>query len=82
MAIPPRQSWARSLNKPAAALMVELVKEDLLVFRASPPEHWRKIWSPHLLERLNTEIERRTRVVGIFSNAAAITRQVGAFLLE
>jgi hypothetical protein len=37
----------------------------------SPQPHWRKVWSTNLLERVNEEIKRRTRVVGIFPNDAA-----------
>ncbi len=53
----------------------------MLAFQVFPPEHWRKIWSTNPLERLNKEIKRRTRVVGIFPNAATIIRLVGALLL-
>ena len=54
----------------------------MLAFRHFPKDHWRKIWSTNLLERVNEEIKRRTRVVGIFPNDDAITRLVGAVLLE
>lgn len=67
---------------PAGAALMEQAKEDVLAFRNFPPEHWRKIWSTNSLERLNKEIKRRTRVVGIFPKDAAILRLVGALLLE
>lgn len=47
-----------------------------------PKEHRAKIHSTNPLERLNGEIKRRTEVVGIFPNEAAITRLIGAILLE
>jgi len=47
-----------------------------------PLQHWRMIRTTNSLERINKEIRRRTRVVGIFPNEASCLRLVSALLME
>ena len=67
---------------PKLAVLMDTAETDVLAFMAFPKEHRAKIHSTNPLERLNGEIKRRTEVVGIFPNEAAIVRLVGAILLE
>jgi putative transposase len=67
---------------PAVATMLADAKADLTAFAGFPPAHWTKIWSTNPLERLNKEVKRRTNVVGIFPDDAAVLRLAGAVLIE
>lgn len=80
-----RQNLAHVLHimekrHPKAAKVLEDAGEDMLAFMHFPSAHWRKIHSTNLVERLNREIKRRTRVVSIFPNDKSLTHLVSGIL--
>jgi transposase-like protein len=69
-------------SHPKVAAMLDDAQPDLLAFAGFPTRHWRQIWSTNPLERVNKEIKRRTDVVGVFPNPAALLRLAGSVLIE
>ncbi len=67
---------------PKLSDLLDAAEADVLAYMHFPKAHRTQIHSTNPLERLNAEVKRRTDVVGIFPNGAAITRLVGALLLE
>ena len=67
---------------PKLAALMDEAGHDVFAYMTFPKEHRSKLHSTNPLERLHGEIKRRTNVVGIFPNEDAITRLIGAILVE
>jgi len=67
---------------PKAADVLIDAKNDILAYMIFPQEHWKRIYSNNILERLNKEVKRRTNVVGVFPDEPSVIRLVGAILQE
>jgi putative transposase len=90
-AAPDRASAGETLAAVAAQLepaagkvarLLEDAEEELLAYMRFPREHWPKIRSTNPLERVNLEIARRSDVVGIYPNDAALLRLATSLLVE
>ena len=67
---------------PKVETMLRGAADAITAFADFPVPHWKKIWSTNPLERLNKEVKRRTDVVGVFPNPAALLRLAGSVLVE
>ncbi len=67
---------------PKASQLLLNAEDDVLAFMTFPRVHWIRIYSTNVLERLNKEVKRRTKVVEIFPDIPSVIRLVGTLLAE
>ena len=65
-----------------AADTMERFIPGLVNYRIAPQEHWRRIRTTNMLERLNKELKRRSRAIGAFSNDASLLHLAGTILMD
>ena len=67
---------------PAVADRLRQAREEITAFADFPDAHWRKVWSTNPVERSNREVKRRTGIVGIVPNPAALHRLSSCVLIK
>jgi len=65
-----------------AADTVERFMFDVGNYRDFPVQHWRRIRTTNMVERVNAEIKRRTKVVGAFPSRESLLRLIGSILMD
>jgi transposase-like protein len=65
-----------------AADTFERFQFDLMNYRSFPVEHWRRIHTTNLLERVHKELKRRYRSIGAFPNDSSLLRIAGSILMD
>ncbi|MCS3924966.1 IS256 family transposase [Methanosalsum natronophilum] len=65
-----------------AADTIERFKDSLNNYQAFPEEHWKRIRTTNIMERINKELKRRSKVVGAFPNQEALMRLGVSILID
>lgn len=70
----------REMKLTAAAKKIETGIDETLTYMDYPAQHWNKIKTTNLIERVNREIKRRTRAIGAFPDGQSALMLVCARL--
>jgi transposase-like protein len=65
-----------------AAATIERFQYDVMNYRSFPVDHWKRIQTTNLLERVNKELKRRYRSIGAFPNDSSLLRIAGSILID
>ncbi len=65
-----------------AADTIERFQYDVMNYRSFPVDHWRRIRTTNLLERVHKEVKRRYRSIGAFPNDSSLLRIAGSILID
>jgi len=71
-----------ALGLSRAADTIHRFKSGLMNYRSAPPEFWKKLRTTNLLERVHTELKRRSKKIGAFPNDASLLRLAGSILID
>jgi len=72
----------RQIDLVRTTVLLEKSEEDILAYMAFPQDHWTRIYSTNIVERLNREIRRRSDVVQVFPDDDSVYRLLGVLLME
>jgi putative transposase len=67
---------------PDAAKILVDAEQDILAYKTFPREHWRRIHSTNMVERINKEVKRRYNVIGLLPDRPSVFRLIGPILKE
>jgi transposase-like protein len=67
---------------PDAARILADAEQDILAYKTFPKEHWRRIHSTNMIERINKEVKRRYNVMGFLPDRPSVFRVIGPLLKE
>ncbi|WP_054848654.1 IS256 family transposase [Methanoculleus chikugoensis] len=73
---------ARGGYRKAANTIERFLPPGLMSYTAFPKPHGKRLRTTNMVERVNRELKRRTKVVGVFPNEESLLRLVGSILMD